>query len=112
MSSSIRSNQFQSLYYHQFAGSYSDLASFIAKNEESLRYRLYDTHTSNNNDQYDYVPLDRGRLFLHVDETEVIGFDYEMLSFDLTNMWIGEHHDLQPRREWIVNKKKSKADLT
>ncbi|KAG5572852.1 hypothetical protein H5410_062618 [Solanum commersonii] len=30
------------------------------------------THTSNNNDQYDYISLDRGRLFLHVDETEVI----------------------------------------
>ncbi|XP_059318120.1 toMV resistance protein Tm-2(2)-like [Lycium ferocissimum] len=43
------------------------------------------TDTSNKNDRCDYIPLDRGRLFLHTDETEVIGLDddFNMLQVKL-----------------------------
>ncbi|KAM3301387.1 toMV resistance protein Tm-2 [Capsicum chacoense] len=44
------------------------------------------TDTSNiNNNQREYIPMDRGRLFLHADETEVIGLDddFNMLQAKL-----------------------------
>ncbi|KAH0634437.1 hypothetical protein KY290_037848 [Solanum tuberosum] len=42
---------------------------------DRLRTTYGITDTSNNNNQHDYIPLDQRGLFLHADETEVIGLD-------------------------------------
>ncbi|KAH0637495.1 hypothetical protein KY289_037410 [Solanum tuberosum] len=57
---------------------------------DRLRTTYGITDTSNNNNQHDYIPLDQRGLFLHADETEVIGLDddFNMLQAKLLD------HDL------------------
>nr|XP_004247879.1 disease resistance protein RPP13-like [Solanum lycopersicum] len=56
---------------------------------DRLRTTYGITDTSNNNNQHDYIPLDQRGLFLHADETEVVGLDDD---FNKLQAKLIDHH--------------------